>query len=292
MAIESIRPQIERESQLRPKIEHPEIVDVLRHGNIYEVLRAPGVNRRDIEDYLSSQWHLFQNQIRQDYQIYSSEGSVPEPSLQSHFPVHAKEMTLSAEEHQLFHQDMELIRRYKADTVGPQGPGQDIKQIGESAVKESQDFLDDLTGRMIDQQMFQELRSKTGELNNEIQRIIGLVMSGQVDPEYVLIAAAKSNMLQNGTYFSWKGKRIMHLNDEMNKASLTLSKMDPNDQGYVKELQMVQTKTRSGGTQMQLELMDLQKFSQNIANTLDWVNNAIRMMAQMRQTPTQAIAAR
>ena len=84
----------------------------------------------------------------------------------------------------------------------------------------------------------------------------------------------------------------MHLNEEMNRASKDLLKMNPNDQGYMKEMQLAQSRTRSGSTQMQLEMMDIQKFSQNIATTLDWVSNAIRLFAQMRQTPTQAIAAR
>ena len=84
----------------------------------------------------------------------------------------------------------------------------------------------------------------------------------------------------------------MQLNQEMEKATKELVKMDPADRGFFAEQQTAMQKTREGSTQMQLEMMDIQKFAQNIATTLDWVNNAIRVFAQMRQTPTQAIAAR
>ena len=291
MAVESVRPHIERDSQIRPTLEQPELIDALRHGNIYEILRTPGVNRRDIEEYLANQSRVFQNQIVQDYQIYSEAGGVPPPELQAHFPVHSREMTMTGEDRQFFKQDMERFKAMKATTTGG-GGGQDVAGIADKSLKEWDGFFSELQMKVIDQQTMRELKSKTAELNREVQRIISMVMSGQIDPEYVLIAAAKSNMLQNGTFFSWKGKRIMQLNQEMEKATKELVKMDPADRGFFAEQQTAMQKTREGSTQMQLEMMDIQKFAQNIATTLDWVNNAIRVFAQMRQTPTQAIAAR
>ncbi|MDP2600914.1 MAG: hypothetical protein Q8P84_09330 [Deltaproteobacteria bacterium] len=292
MAVDSIRPHIERDSQIRPGLEQPELIDQLRHGNIYEILRTPGVNRRDLEEYLANQSRVFQNQIIQDYQIYSEAGSIPPPAMEAHFPVHAAGMTMTGEDRQFFKQEMGRIKAMKATTPGGQGGGQDVAGIADKSLKEWDNFFSELQMKVIDQQAMRELKSKTAELNREVQRIISMVLSGQVDPEYVLIAAAKSNMLQNGTFFSWKGKRIMHLNQEMEKATKELVKMDPADRGFFAEQQMSMQKTREGSTQMQLEMMDIQKFAQNIATTLDWVNNAIRMFAQMRQTPTQAVAAR
>ncbi|OGQ05542.1 MAG: hypothetical protein A2W61_01935 [Deltaproteobacteria bacterium RIFCSPLOWO2_01_44_7] len=297
MPVDGVRSHIEHEPQIRPTLEHPEVTEALRHGNIYEILKAPGINRRDIEDYLAGRWRSFQNQIVQDYQVYANEGSVPPPDAERHFAIHSKEMALTPDDQKFFRQEMHQMRAMtaKAEVLEEeelQGPGQDVAGIAQEAVSEWNDFFSELQSKIIDAQMVREMQSKTAELNEETQRIVSLVMSGRIDPEYVLIAAAKSNMLQNGTLFSWKGKRIMHLNEEMNRASKDLLKMNPNDQGYMKEMQLAQSRTRSGSTQMQLEMMDIQKFSQNIATTLDWVSNAIRLFAQMRQTPTQAIAAR
>lgn len=289
MPVEGVTPQHLRESQVRPSLDQAEVVEALRHGNIYEVLRTPGINRRDIEEYLAGQFRLFQNQIAQDYQVYSEEASLPPPELATHFAAQEVSASVSAQDHQLYKQDMASLA--KAQEV----PGEaqtDITTIASKTLSDWNDFFSEIQTKIIDTQMFRELAAKTAELNKEVQRIIALVMSGQVDPEYVLIAAAKSNMMQNGTLFTWKGKRVMKLNEELNRYSKDLFKMNPNDQGYFKELQMAQSKTRSGSTQMQMEMMDLQKFSTNVATTLEWVSNAIRLFAQMRQTPTQAIAAR
>lgn len=304
MAVEGVSPQHLREAQVRPSLDQAEVVEALRHGNIYEVLRAPGVNRRDIEEYLSGQSRLFQNQILQEYEVYSGEASVPPPELEAHFPVHQTGVNISQDERHLFKREMAMVAKAQmaratedGQGIGAGGEGgeeaaSDIGSIAQKSLGEWNDFFSELQMKVIDTQMFRDLHAKTAELNKEVQRIIALVMSGQVDPEYVLIAAAKSNMLQNGTLFTWKGKRIMHLNEELNKYSKDLIKMNPNDAGYFKEMQLAQSKTRSGSTQMQMEMMDLQKYSQNVATTLEWASNAIRMFAQMRQTPTQAIAVR
>lgn len=295
MAVEGVTPQQLREAQVRPSLDQAEVVEALRHGNIYEVLRTPGINRRDIEEYLAGQFRLFQNQIAQDYQVYSVEASLPPPELATHFAAQEVSAGVSAQDHQLYERDMAALAK-AALLPGEAGaggePSADITTIAAKTLSDWGDFFSELQTKIIDTQMFRELAAKTAELNKEVQRIIALVMSGQVDPEYVLIAAAKSNMMQNGTLFTWKGKRVMKLNEELNRYSKDLFKMNPNDQGYFKELQMAQSKTRSGSTQMQMEMMDLQKFSTNVATTLEWVSNAIRTFAQMRQTPTQAIAAR
>lgn len=318
MAVESIQSQIQREPPVRPALEHPEIIEQLRHGNIYDILRTPGINRRDIEDYLAGQHRLFQNQIRQDYEVYASQASLPPPDLKVDFADHNLSMAMSAGEHDFFRQEtarlqnleavvniVDVDRRDRSSRVqlrgrgmelSPRGdtlaPGEDVMNIAGDALNDWEEFFTDLQWKAIDGQMMQQMQAKGEELNREVERIISLVMSGQADPEYVLIAAAKSNMAQNGVLFSWKGKRIMHLNEQMNQFSKELFAMDPNDQGYFRELQMSQSKTREASTQMQMEMMDIQKYAQNISTTIEFASNAVRTFAQMRQTPTQAIAAR
>ncbi|MBI4124324.1 MAG: hypothetical protein HY609_02170 [Deltaproteobacteria bacterium] len=319
MAVEGIYTQVPRETPVRPTLEHPELVEQLRHGNIYDVLRTPGINRRDIEDYLAGQHRLFQNQIRQDYEVYASQASLPPPDFKVDFADHNLSMGMSAGDRDFFRQETARLQNLEAvvnvvdvdhrdrssrvQLRGPRGmglgqgrgtqtPGEDVMNIADEALNDWEEFFTDLQWKAIDGQVMQQMQAKGEELNREIERIISLVMSGQADPEYVLIAAAKSNMAQNGVLFSWKGKRIMHLNEQMNKFSKELFQMDPNDQGYVRELEMSQSRTREASTQMQMELMDIQKYAQNITTTIEFASNAVRTFAQMRQTPTQAIAAR
>lgn len=317
MAVESIHTQIPRERPVRPTLEHPEIVEQLRHGNIYDVLRTPGINRRDIEDYLAGQHRLFQNQIRQDYEVYAAQGSLPPPDLKADFADHNLSMAMSTGDHDFFRQETARLQNLEAvvNIRDPNlrdrtsrvqlrggrgmhlgtpheeapGPGEVERSIAEDALNDWEEFFTDLQWKAIDGQVMQQMQAKGEELNRETQRIISLVMSGQADPEYVLIAAAKSNMAQNGILFSWKGKRLMHLNEQMNKFAKELYQMDPNDQGFIRESQMVQARTRESSTQMQLEMMDIHKYANNITTTIEFANNAVRTFGQMSQQLRQKI---
>lgn len=291
MAVEGIHSQINREAPQRPTLDQPEVAEALRHGNIYDILRAPGVNRRDIEEYLAGQSRLFQNQILQNYEIYAVEASIAPPDLETHFAAQMTDMNLDSGDRQLFKQGIV----YRASEHGePEGPGRDVAGIGEKAIQEWDAFFSELQSKVIDAQMYRELASKSSDLKREVERILALVMSGQVDPEYVIIAATKANMMPNGVFFTGSAKKIMMMNDDMNKISKEIYKIDPvqDPNRYMKESQMAQSKTRSASTNLQMEMMNLQKFAQNIGTTLEWASNAVRMMQEMRRTTTQAIAAR
>lgn len=275
MAVETIHTQTTREANFRPNLDHPEIIDALRHGNIYEVLRTAGVNRHDIEEYLAGQARIFQNQILQDYEVYAGSASVPAPDLKVHFLGSS-----FSPEHGLGSEGSEA------------GPGQDVKQIAEATAVEWEEFFGELQEKVMNAQMFSELESKSKELQNEIQRIVSLVMSGQVDPEYVVIAAAKANMLPNGVFFRRTGEKIFHMNARMDKISQDLLKVDVNNPNYAKESTYAQSKIRSSSNDMQMEMMNIQKFAGNIATTMEWANNAIRTMHEMRRTTTQNLSAR
>lgn len=298
--IEAIHSQINRETPLRPTLDQPEVAEALRHGNIYEVLRAPGVNRHDIEEYLAGQSRLFQNQILQDYQVYAGEASIAPPDLETHFAAQMTDMNLDSGDRQLFKQEGDQWVRaqgivYRASEHGePEGPGRDVAGIGEKAIQEWDAFFSELQSKVVDAQMYRELASKSSDLKREVERILALVMSGQIDPEYVIIAATKANMMPNGVFFTGSAKKIMMMNEDMNKISKEIYKIDPvaDPNRYMKESQMAQSKTRSASTNLQMEMMNLQKFAQNIGTTLEWASNAVRMMQEMRRTTTQAIAAR
>lgn len=313
MVVESIHTQIPRETPVRPTLEQSELVEQLRHRNIYDILRTPGINRRDIEDYLAGQWKLFQNQIRQDYEVCAGEATCPAPHLVD-FANHDVSMELTSQDQQFFRQEQRQLQNYQPVVDGAKGvafrakamtqdfggapgstapgPGQEVAAIAEEALQDWERFFSELQEKMLDAQMFQQLQATTEEENRRIQRIFALVMSGHAEAEFLLIAATKLNMAQNGILFSWKGKKIMRLNEQMNTFAKELFKMDPNDQGYFKELQMSQAQTRSGSTQMQMEMMDIQKYAQNVTAAIEFASSGSRTIAQSRQTITQAIAAR
>lgn len=287
MVVDSVNSRIQREPHLKTDLEHSEVVEALKHGNIYEVLKAPGVNRRDIEDYLAQQHKSFQNEIIQDYEIYAAAGSVPEPTSDHVMPINAQ-MQFSKEERDMMHHEFKALADV-LDREGTTEPAKDVSGITEKALREWESFFSDMSLKVIDNQMMAEIQSKSGEINREIQKLVAMAVSGQIEPEYILIAVAKSNMMQNGALFTNKGKKIAAINEQMNAIANELYKIDSNDQGYMKELQMSQAVTRDKGQSLQTEMMDVQKLTQNISSTLEWINNAIRMFRDMRQTPTRNI---
>lgn len=292
MAVDSIQTRIQREPQLKPELDQQDLVDQLKHGNIYEVLKTPGVNRRDIEDYLAQQHKNFQNEIVQDYEIYAGTGMIPEPTVDTVAPVNAG-MVFSEDDRGLMQREFKALAQVvdleDSDAVVEKGG---VSGIAEKALREWESFFDDLSLKVIDNQMMSEIRSKSAEINRETQRLIAMAAAGQIEPEFILIALAKSNMMQNGTLFTNKGKKITAINEQMNRIADDLYKMNPNDNGYLKELQKSQAITRDKGQNLQIEMMDIQKLTQNISTTLEWVNNAIRMFRDMRQTPTRNIGGR
>lgn len=312
MAVEGIHTQIGREPGVRPTLEQPELIEALKHGNIYDILRTPGVNRRDIEDYLAHQSRQFHNQVLQDYELIAGFGSVPAPELAMDILPHAGvEMAMDSSDREFLQQERVLFQTVEPEVtmhrdsegrsrVAFQIPGENdapsgkrgVIDIAKESLNEWGEFYNDLQWKMIDQELFRDMASKGKELEQEVQRIISLVISGQADPEFVAVAAAKAAMSKNGPLFAWKGKRILQLDREMSKATKDLVQMDPNSLGYAKEVHLAQSKTRTSQTKMQFETMDIQRIAQNAASTLEWVNNAIRMFQQMRQPINQNLNVR
>lgn len=314
MVIEGLHSsQINRESPIRPQLDRPEIEEALRHGNIYDVLRTPGIDRRDVEEFLAGQWQVFHNQLVQDYEVYAAPASIP--SIQeNNIADLTPNMHFTQEERQFFAQEMSALQQVResaspAGATPVRGMGstvrgmgvdrgdlaakKDLMAIGEASKQDWDAFFNELQMKAIDARMYQDLASRSKELEREVSRIIAMVRAGIADPEYVIIAATKANMLPNGIFFKGSAEKIMHMNENMNKIAKDIYKLDTADTNkYTKELQMAQARTRSGQTDMQMETMNLQKFAGNVATTLEWANGAIRMMQEMRRTTTQNLAAR
>lgn len=297
MVIEGLHSsQINRESPIRPQLDRPEIEEALRHGNIYDVLRTPGINRRDVEEFLAGQWQVFHNQLVQDYEVYAAPASIP-PIQENNIADLTPNMHFTQEERQFFSQEMAAMKSVRGMGVaidrGDLAEKKDLMAIGEASKQDWDAFFNELQMKAIDARMYQDLAARSKELEREVSRIIAMVRAGIADPEYVIIAATKANMLPNGIFFKGSAEKIMHMNENMNKIAKDIYKLDTADTNkYTKELQMAQARTRSGQTDMQMETMNLQKFAGNVATTLEWANGAIRMMQEMRRTTTQNLAAR
>lgn len=295
--VEPLRPSRIQEKEIQADLARLEMAEALRTGNVYEVMRKlpAGLTIRDFENYMNDQWKAWKSQIIQDYQIYQSEAAVGEPKLQD-FPLHNTSAVIepAAGKELLKGLNASLYKAstLKADETGAgtaEGTGQtaaspeDIQGIAEGTLGEWQDFTNQMWNQIFDAQMMQDYQSKMGEIQKEVQRIISLAKSGQIDPEFVLIALAKVNVTKNGVLMTWLGKKASNVNESMNRIASDLSKIPTSDPQYYAQMQTAQSKTRDGSFQLQMLVSDLQKVMQDVAGVLEQVHGYIGEINRTRR---------
>lgn len=285
-----VRPKAEKE--LQSDLARLEMVEALRQGNIYEVIKKlpSGVSIRDFEDYMSQQWRTFRSQIVQDYKIYEGEAAIPEPKMQD-FAVHDEGSSWTSEEGHEFLKGMMASLGKAAEGEGAEMMAGDIGTIAEGTLNEWESFMSDVWGQIFDAQMMADYQKRMGEVQKEVQRIISLAKSGQVDPEFVLIALAKVNVTKNGCLMTWLGRKAFMTNETMNRVANDLRMTPSSDPAYFGRLQDAQAKTRDGGFQLQMLVADMQKVMQDVAGVLEQVHGFMGEINRTRREIITKIAA-
>ncbi len=291
-----------------------EIIEALRHGNIYQVFaKSRAFKIGDFMDFFASQWKGFRSQIIQDVEIKSAEGTYFEPDINM-FPQHHTGSELDPKDGQLLAQEMakHLMSGGKGKGTGAkfkaQGTGVDaftsdlptgellpdeLDGMAQGTVGDWDQFLEDTWGTIFDQQFYADYQSRTAEIKQEVQRILLMAKQGLISPEFVLIALAKVNQTKNGCLMTWLGKKAFHVNESLNNVSADLHEMSTTgDPNYYAELQVAQNKTREGGMQMNLLMQDMQKVMQDVAGTLEFVKSAMDSMSRTKREIITKFAAR
>lgn len=297
-----------QEKEIRSNLSAVEIKELLRDANISEIkAKLPaGVSRTDIENFLRDQYGSFKSQIIQEGEIKAVAGAYPPPELYQHrFSVHHTGTTLTPEEVTLFNQEMKAYmgsKNFKAmaaekgfkatstsdsdSSVTPMTDAE-IAEAAQNTLNEAQGFMDDTWSMIMDAQMMKDMKTKTDEIQAEVDRIISLVKQGVVGPEFALIALAKVNATKNGVLMTWLGKKASHVNESLNNVSRELSGMSPGSTDYYANLTLAQNQTREGALQLNLLTTDMQKVMQDCAQVLEQVKGMMDMMTQGRRQIVQ-----
>jgi hypothetical protein len=300
----------EQDAQLKADRQH--IIEQLRHGNIHDIFaKQTKFKISDFSDFFSNQWHSFKSQIIQDAEVKAGEASFHAPDLNS-FPVHHQGTTMTPEEGALFSQAMsEFLEsgtgtaagkgKWKAQSVEGEGEvpeasalmPDELISMTEGTLSEWDQFLDDTWGTIFDAQLSQEMQRKMGEIKAEVQRIITLAKEGRIGVEFVLIALAKVNATKNGVLMSGLGKKMYHINENMNQMSEDLYEMSASgDPNYYAQLQMTQSRTRDGSFQLNLLVQDMQKVMQDVASTMEFVHSSLGEINRSRREIITHMSAR
>lgn len=272
-----------REREIRSNIskdlneaEFKQLVEKIKFGNIHEVLAM--VKPGDLQDFFSKQYLDFKAQVIQDVDVKSFEGSVPEPRADQ-FLIHHQNTKISPGEAEIL---KSMVGKASASSKFMSFKGgkavednkpmtaDEIDSLAGNVLDEADQFTGELMNRILDNQMMQEYRTRSQDVDNELRKIISMAKSGKIGVEFVIIALARTTATKNGVLMSWLGKKAFNVNDSLNKVAQGLHTLNVGDPRYASELQMGQSKTRDGSYQLQMLTSDIQKTMQNIESVMEF----------------------
>lgn len=301
-----------QEKEIRSYLDRMEtdMIESLRHGNIYEVFAKSKFKIADFQDFFSNQWKTYKGNVIQDEDIKSAFSSYHSPDI-NQFPVHSKGKAFTQQEQQMLREGMSSAAsqggKFKAMKVKGGDVGEDMAKQPDAeapmSYEELQDaargtlddwdgFLSDVWLQIMDAQMMSDYRTKMAEIKGEVDRLIALAKQGVIGPEFVLIALAKVNCMKNGVLISWLGKKAFHVNESINNVAQDLHSLDPADPRYFGEMQMAQSTTRDKSFQLNLLTQDMQKAMQDVASVMEQVHGMMAEINRTRREIVQKIGAR
>lgn len=236
-----IRSLMERTPGLSEAWQKGKIEDLIKFGIV-------GIQKEDLEKFASDQYKKLMEEVVKPDDIRAVEASAPPPMFEKDFNIAydpAKAMT--AEDRT---ESTKMIKGVlggaKAQSAG--ASGQDYDQANS--------WLNDvLMPKVVEMQFQQQLEAKNTELQNELNKVLAMIKSGQIDdPAVLILALAKCNVEKGGLVFTQLGERMKNLNEQMSKATDSLK----NDQS-VANMTTQQENIRQGGVSMQLLTGDMQK---------------------------------
>ncbi len=293
---------IERQT-FRIEEDFQKVVEELRHGNIHEVLAKAKIPKVELQKFFANQWKQWQSQIVQNYETYAAQGIVPEPVLAEFHLTNPQNSLKQGESTMLLDGLMNTSKAItvkaaetetgstEGETATPMSQGE-LEAAAEGTLDEWDVFMSDMWSQVLDAQMIKDYEARMAEIKQEVDRIIALAKSGQIGPEFVLLALAKVNQAKNGVLFAWMGKKASGFNEQMNRASEELYSMKPTDPGYTAALTRVQSVTRDGSYQLNIVTSDMQKVMQDVSSVMENVHSMMNAINQTRREIISRVGAR
>jgi len=271
-------------------LDNPAIVDALRRGNIqdvHKILADYGLTVEDFEQFAASQHSKYINNVVQPDPLYEGEAAIPPPSYEA-FPDFDMSMSLGTFESQIADDIIigAMEKKYgkvaapaKGKGAAPgkgtaPGKGGQIDTGGMSShADEAANFWSDvLEPKIIEAQMAQELQKKSDELEAELQKLLAMARSGQIDdPAILILALTRINVEKNGLIFSQLGRKIERYNTQSNKI-IELLKNDPN---FATNVMGAQQDLKTIGQSTQFLINDMNSVTQFINTALNFGKSSL-----------------
>lgn len=285
MAVESIRPRIEHEIQ--PRLDNPELIDALKKGNIYEILKAlpRDVSIQEIDDYFKYQHRLFNQKLVQNDELYAGYATPPPPSFEKDFADISPEAELTPEDQTLLaaaitgkfatSSGMGGKAQTETKTEGKVLTADELLALGQQQYQDVQALNDELTQKIFEAQLQMEIQKKKGELDKIKSDLIKMVKSG-ADFGLIWAMMAKYVSTKNGIMMTAKSAEIKNQNELINKSTAELQNLSGSDpQEFAIQSTLTNQKIREGTWNLQQLTMDVQKIMQSIESWMATAKSAI-----------------
>lgn len=287
-----------REQDATVQAEKQRIIEALRHGNIHEVFaKETKFKIGDFTDFFSNQWRSFKSQIVQDAEIKSAEASCPPPDIND-FLIQHQGTAITPEESELFAESMSDFLmsgsgagaggKFKAQTADAGGEAaamgpEELIGLAQSDLEGWDQFQEDIWGTVFDAQLTRDMQNRMAEIRSEVQKILAMVKSGQLGPEFALIALCKVNSTKNGVLMSGLGKKMYHINSRLSEISNDIYSTSVADPQYLGMMTLAKEETRQGAFDLSMLTQDMQKVMQDVSKTFEFTQGALSQINQGRR---------
>ncbi len=263
------------------RLNTPEAQDVIRRGNIDEILKTTGISKKDWEDYLKSQNVSLNRDIVQDYQIYSEGGSVPSPQWTEGFSPELGVGKVTPQDHATFMESVgritgkAIVAGGKSSTAGKamEAPADLAAAVG-GYIQEADDVIQGIADNALDAQLnlqVEEGSRRTQEARDELLRIIATAN----DPEIIIMALTQYKMREAGEVLTKAGIEVQRTSWEQGRAAAATQKLNVNDPKFYAQSQQASQNISSLNMTMQQKMSLMQTAAQNVESILSFAHSAI-----------------
>lgn len=270
------------------RLNTPEAQDVIRRGNIDDIVRVTGISKNELEGFFKSQSISLNRDIVQDYQIYSEHGGVPAPQLTEGFSPELGVGKVTPQDHATF---MESVGRLsgKASVAGGKSATygkaieapKDLEAAVEGYVQQTDDVIQGIADNVLDAQLNLQVEAgsrKTQEARDELLRII----STANDPETIILALTQYKMREAGEIMTKAGVDVHRTSREQSRAAAATQKLNTGDPKFYAQSQQASQKISSLNMTMQQKMSLMQTAAQNVESALSFGKSVIGEIAKTK----------
>jgi hypothetical protein len=281
MAIEPVGKKA-GEGAAKLQIDNPLVAEALRKYNIqdaHKVLADYGITVADFEQFAAGQHNKYMS-IVQPEPLCAVGDSIP-PPVYEEFPEFDMSNSLSPEDSNLATEmfGKALSMGGKADGSGGSEAAPEMGGVQGHVDEWNSFWTNVLEPKIFESQFVQEMQNKSDELERELQKIVAMARSGQIDdPTILILAFAKGQIEKYGMYGVHYGRVIMR-DQERSKVEFELFKKGGQDAAALQHLQQV-TKESTQSTQDATRV--IQSITQNVQATLAFVDGFNKTYKNMK----------